>query len=117
MEMRDQQRARHAYSHVESVPEKDRKEYKIIVNDFGATVLRSGLSAAMAVIERNPTHAKKLFLEHLASSNIPKLGDDWEKLPERVRNLDLDDYMLATRETLKVVVWHKRAVQALFGDE
>jgi hypothetical protein len=37
-------------------------------------------------------------------------------LPDRVRRLDVDGYMIATREILQLAAWLRRAVQATFGD-
>jgi len=113
--LRDQQRAFYAYEAVGNVPTDQRKDYDIAVNDFGANILRSGLCAAIAVVQRlgNRGH---LLLGHLAAAGVPGLeGADAKDLARRVRELDADAYMIATREMLQVTVWLKRAVQATFG--
>lgn len=116
--LRDQQRALHAYASVESVSSELKEDYRIIVNDFGTTILRSGLSAAMASLERRKGLAPTKLLDHLAKAEIPGLqGRAGKELPLSIRSMELDDYMLATREVLKVAVWLKRAVQATFGEE
>lgn len=109
MMTRDQQRAQHAYQCVGKVEENNRKDYKVQVNSFGANVLRSGLAAAVGFLERDKA---SLFLEHLAGANIPNLEGAGDKFPERVRELPLAEYMLATREALKMALWFRRAVQA-----
>ncbi len=115
--LRDQQRALHAYEVVGKAPADQRRDYKIAVNDLGANILRSGLAAAMAELERLGDHGK-LLLEHLAAAGVYGLhGATGNTLPDRVRALDVDSYMLAMREMLKVAAWLKRAVQATFGDE
>jgi CRISPR-associated protein Cmr5 len=113
---RDQKRALHAYKCVRDVPAAERKNYKILVNDLGSRVLRSGLAATMAFIERDKSKdAVKLFMSHLGGAQIPGLSAKGDVF-EQIRALELDDYMLVTRELLKVVTWFKRAVQAEFQD-
>lgn len=114
---RDQQRALHAYRCVGAVAEPERKEYKTAVNDLGAIVLRSGLPAAMAALERRGKGGRTL-LDHLAQASVPGLeGATKADLSERVRELSVDDYMIATREVLEVATWLKRAAQATLGDD
>lgn len=116
---RDQRRALDAYKAVAEVQKKDKKdqeEYEIAVHALGADILRSGLAAAMAGLERREAKGL-LLLSHLAKAKIPGLGNDAEPkdIPAKIRDLPLDDYILATRETLQVVLWLKRAVQAKDG--
>lgn len=114
--LRDQRRALHAYEAAGKVPADRRRDYKIAVNDLGANILRSGLAAAMAGLERLGERGK-LLLEHLAGAGIYGLdGATRDTLPNRVRALDVDSYILATREMLKVAAWLKRAAQATFED-
>lgn len=126
---RDQSRAFKAYEAVSSVQENDRKDYKIAVHALGAEILQDGLAAAMAGLERREGRAN-LLRTHLAEAAkaglIPGLqkanssDEDLrspvtkDNLPGKVRALDLDGYILATRETLQYVLWLKRAVQAKF---
>lgn len=114
---RDQQRALHAYEVVGRVVKKDQKDYQSAVNDLGANILRSGLAAAMAALERLGDRGKTL-LDHLATAGVPGLdGATRDNLSDRVRRLDVDAYMIATRELIAVATWLKRAVQATFGDD
>lgn len=111
---RDQQRALDAYDAVHRVKD-NQKEYKIAVNDLGANILRSGLSAALSALERQS--GGQALLTHLADAGLPGLnGVGGKELPARVRKLELDDYILVTRESLKVAAWLKRASQATFGE-
>lgn len=58
-----------------------------------------------------------VLLGHLASAGIPGLENATaQNLAERVRGLDTDSYMMATRELLQVATWLKRAVQATFEE-
>jgi len=125
---KDQERARRAYGQVSRVWEdykrlpqgdakrkakKDCDDYEIAVKALGANILRSGLAAALAELMRRK--AIKV-LEHLADSAIPGLGAETEgrNLLMKANNLPVGTYMLATRETLQVVMWLKRAAEALF---
>jgi CRISPR-associated protein Cmr5 len=112
--LRDQYRALHAYEAVASVPPAHRADYKIAVNDLGATILRNGLCAALAAIQRRGS-GRELLFDHLASASVPGLeGTTASELARRVHTLDTDSYMIATREMLATAVWLKRAVQATF---
>jgi len=116
--LRDQRRALHGYEAVESVPGNEREDYKIAVDDLGASVLRSGLAAALASLERQKGGRGEVVLEHLAAAGIPGLEDAAaQDFAKRVRSLDAAGYMLATREVLRVATWLKRAVQATFRDD
>jgi len=115
--LRDQQRALHAYEVVESVPKTQRKDYKIAVNNLGANILRGGLCAALAAVQRLDSRGS-LLLSHIATANVPGLERaKTDDLAKGVRELDADAYMIATREILQVAAWLKRAVQATFGGE
>jgi len=126
---RDQERAIHAYERVEKVPKDLFEHYKAQVNTLGPTVLRSGLTAALAFLERKlkdmsdeqreraspQVKAAALLLDHLAGATLPGLEQVQQggQLPEAVRRLEpLSAYMLATREVLHVALWLRRAVQA-----
>lgn len=119
--LRDQARARHAYACVAKVPVDQRGDYKIAVNAFGAHVIRSGLCAAIAWLQRRDTNAAGLFLGHLDAAGIRGLpsnsGKSAATFVEKVHAVEAADYMIATRDTLALVVWFRRAVQALFAGE
>lgn len=114
---RDQRRAIHAYRVVgELAKGQAARDYKIAVNDFGANILRSGLCAAVAALERHGERGRTL-LGHLASAGIPGLENvGRDAVGRRVCELPLDEYVLATREALQVAAWLKRAVQAIVED-
>jgi CRISPR-associated protein Cmr5 len=114
---RDQRRAQHAYKSFASLQTKEQRDnYKVLVNGLGANILRSGLAATIAFFERENARSRteaELLLEHLAKANIPGLeGTTATTLPDKVRKLELEQYILATREMLRVALWFRRAVQA-----
>lgn len=111
MLLRDQERALHAYNAVATVQREQQKDYEIAVNDLGANILRAGLCAAIASVQRRSSG--DVLLAHLASAGVPGLENATaQSLAQRVRGLDADSYMMATRELLLVATWLKRAVQA-----
>jgi CRISPR-associated protein Cmr5 len=112
---RDQRRALYAYEAVGQIPKQDQDSYKIAINDLGANILRGGLAASMAALERLGDRGSRV-LEHLAGADVPGLeGATKDKLPNRVCQLEVDSYMVATREMLAIATWLKRAAQATFG--
>jgi CRISPR-associated protein Cmr5 len=114
--LRDQERARFAYERVAAVPQAERDDYENAVLGLGADILRVGLLAALAAVQRLEKRGERL-LDDLAAAKIPGLGaKDGAQLVERARELDVDGYMIATRETLALVSWLRRACQATFED-
>ncbi len=114
MKTRDQQRATFAYRCVHGVEPNARPNYKILVNGLGANIIKSGLAAAVAFAERyHDKDVTRDLFEHLSNAGIAGLEGSAEGFPDRARELGLTDYMVATRETLAVVSWLKRALQAL----
>lgn len=115
---RDQIRAIAAYERARQVHGRDnRNDFEILVNDLAANILRSGLAAAIAFAERDKSRqAVQHLFTHLVEANIPGLTGTWEELPNTIRCLDCDAYMLATREIRKILTWLKRAVQAEYQE-
>lgn len=117
LQTREQKWALHAYACVQKVPKEQRGEYKPLANGLGSHVMRNGLAAALAFLERREG-AASLLLEHLARAELPGLaGRAGKELPQAARGLELEDYMLATREALRFSLWLRRAVQALLAEE
>lgn len=111
---RDQARAAHAYQVVGSLDKDDIKNFKIVVNSFGATVLKGGLCAAIAWAQRyHDSQASGRLMAALGDAGIAGVGQlKAGELPQRIRELPADSYMLATRDALAAIVWLRRAVQA-----
>lgn len=114
MRTRDQERARYAYSRVRAVPDNERADYSVVVNDLGATIMRSGLAAAVAYLERRGKQGGTRLLNDLAAAGVPGVeARTGAALADAVRSMDAGAYMMATREILKLAMWFKRAMQAL----
>ena len=120
--MKDQERARRAYKLVEGVSEKDRDNYRIAMNGLGANIIRLGLSAALAELQRRGDRGGNQVLDHLAivlnEAGLPGLEDkqkgklDRNNLVSRINGLEAPEYMLVTRELMAQIAWFRRAVQA-----
>jgi CRISPR-associated protein Cmr5 len=111
---RDQERAQYAYRCVDGVVEKtpaQRKTYASLANGFGATVMRNGLVAAVAFVKRRDDPAARAFLGHLSDAPIRGLAGKSDLL-QQVIAMDVDQYLVATREVLALAVWFRRAMQA-----
>jgi CRISPR-associated protein Cmr5 len=110
--LRDQERARFAYERVAAVEQAERDDYENAVLGLGADILRVGLLAALAAVQRLGDRGARL-LDDLAAAKIPGLvARNGQELVAKARALDVDQYMIATRETLAVVAWLRRACQA-----
>jgi CRISPR-associated protein Cmr5 len=109
----DQRRAYHAYNCVSEVT--NLKEYKVLVNGLGPNIIRSGLVAALAFLQRyRSPDVKKQFAQHIASG-LPqewKVPNELDEFVAHVRKVDNMQYMLITREIMRLTLWFKRAVQA-----
>ncbi len=117
---RDQVRACHAYACVDrarAMSSKSQQSYRSQVNDLGATIMRNGLVAALAFVSRRGDEAAIALLGDLAGYDTHGLGrqDNGEALAAAVCTLDVDRYMLATRDLLALAVWLRRAIAGL-GD-
>jgi CRISPR-associated protein Cmr5 len=115
---KDQNRARLAYERVAAVACDKRDDYKTAVRALGANVLRSGLSAALADLKRRKAADVLADIERFG---IPGLtgapNGPASSLLVRVNELPVGQYILATRETLQVAMWLKRACDALFDQD
>ena len=111
---RDQARAQHAYACVDSFATNQPRHldsYASLVNGFGATVMRNGLVAALAFVQRRGDEAARAFIVHLSRGDVPGLTGKPDLL-QAVIALDVDQYLVATREVLALAVWFRRAKQA-----
>lgn len=114
--MKDHERAWRAYEQATHVAQAERDNYKVAVNTLGPNVVRSGLAATIAFLERRKDEGAKTLLGHLAAARISGLeGSTAADFGDRIRRLGAKEYMLATREFMRVALWFKRAVQARFG--
>lgn len=115
--LRDQARARFAYARVAAVPESERKDYENAVLALGADISRVGLLAALAAVQRLEKRGERLLAD-LAQAAIPGLSAAaGNSLVGKARNLPVEAYMIATRETLALVGWLRRACQATFAEK
>jgi hypothetical protein len=91
-------------------------EYEIAVQSFAAALLRSGMAAAVSVLERSKDREGfKLLLQNLASHPLPGIAAcEASAWPSMVRELaDVARYMQAMRELVALLGWLRRACRAL----
>ncbi len=122
MRTRDQERALRVHDAVRGLKEEDWEDYKFAVRTLGVDILRSGLAAAMSGLERCGKMGD-LLREHLAQAGIlglhqPASADPVLREPvsainlsDKIRALPIDEYILATRETLQIIRWLTHATQ------
>ena len=114
---KDQTRALKAYEWAANAKgSKHLGDYEIAVQSFSASLLRSGFSVAVSVLERSkerPAFAQ--LLNNLGAFQLPGLPADTKTpWPERVRGMtDTVKYMQATRELIALMTWLRRACRAL----
>ena len=109
---REQLRAKHAYEVVRRAREGNAwTRYESLVMGLPVVILRCGLVGAVAWLARDKEVGKAVMQD--ASAEVPGLAGNPSTLMERVCQLELAPYMVATREALKVAGWLKRAAQAM----
>ncbi len=117
---RDQKRALLAYEQVDALANDKQRfdNFATLVNNLGAQIIRSGLAAALAFAERYRdqdavTHLLSAIAAHLGKLNVPGIQQPNDRnIAGQIRALSVADYMLVTRELLKLIIWLKRAIQA-----
>lgn len=110
---REQERAAFAYAAVAAAhrgPHGSR--YEGVVMGLPVVILRCGLVGAVAWLHRQD-EAGKLVRQQLGGAGVPGLKVGADQLLPRVCELGLPQYMVATREVLKLAGWLKRAAQAM----
>lgn len=117
--MKDLERARRTFACADEVATEVRKPYRSRAHALGPNILRSGLAAAVTFVEREAgtntaeQRAAQDLLSHLAKAKLPGLeGSSVHDFADKLRKLDADHYILATREALALCLWLRRAVQA-----
>ena len=110
---REQWRAGFAYEAV-SKAHRDQcwSKYQGVVMGLSVVILRCGLVGAVAWLHRQ-SKAGELVRQQLGEAGVSGLKVGADELLPRVCALGLPQYMVATREVLKVAGWLERAVQAM----
>ena len=70
---------------------------------------------AVAFVQRSKSSTAERFGADLATgfANEFGVGKSLSSMSDKLRTLALDDYIMATRECLKIALWLKRATQAV----
>lgn len=116
---RDQQRAKWAYEAVRRVHDGGEGDgagewakYEGVVMGLPVVILRCGLVGAVAWLRRQKDPGLEVCRD-LTRAGVPGLGGEPEQLLARVSGLPLSQYMVATREALKLAGWLKQAAQGM----
>lgn len=122
----DQQRAQLAFQHIGDVKRWDpndekkpaQRKYASMVNALPALVRRAGLSQALHFVKSRKSDDQKKILDHLAEHVARRVDakiQAGDALLQKVRAVDLEEYLLLTQEILACLVWYRRFVQGELG--
>lgn len=117
----EQQRAALAFQHVSEVPRDDEKVrdlYGSMAQKLPVLIRTAGLCQALHFVRsRNNKPILGTLLDHLAAQlqRVDASITDGSKLCERVRTVDLTQYLWLTREALASAEWYSRLSQSELG--
>jgi len=113
--LRDQKRAFDAFRLAKQASAKGKQfgDYRNAANDLPVHLVRSGLVAALANLQRVVAGrpGAMQFRADLCAALPVHLKAPTDELLDWAAKLSTDQYMLASREMMKLAVWFKRAVQ------
>lgn len=127
MANRDQDRAAVAYDHVKRyVGDDDKtkakaKKYATMVHKMPALLQSAGLCQALHFAQSRPDQDQRKYVTHLAQQLTRCVGGntpmDADRLLERVRRAELDEYLTLTDEAMACAAWYRRLVQGVLKIE
>jgi CRISPR-associated protein Cmr5 len=113
MQTRDQKYAIDAYANVttikENKKEKTARKYGVMCHKLPILIHTAGLAQALVFVESRGAKDDiyKTFLVDLGKTI------EEEKIAERARVVDLNDYMRLTAQVMAALVWYKRFAQSI----
>ncbi len=128
---REQQRASMAFQDVSKInkeSKEEQKRYATVVYQLIILVRTAGLLQALEFLASITNKSKKAAAEklmnqlaeqlqrvHLLDKELKKVQKDKKhiKLRDIIRNANLYEYMLVTRELMATMVWYRRFVQSI----
>ncbi|MBE3518906.1 MAG: type III-B CRISPR module-associated protein Cmr5 [Firmicutes bacterium] len=115
MRTRNQEYALHIYKQVSNIINEDYcDKYGSLAHKLPVLIRTAGLAQALAFVDARGGDAGKALLEHIAG--VVGL-ENREKLIDRSRKADLEEYMHLSRRVLAALVWYKRFAQSVLGVE
>lgn len=100
------------------------EKYRSLCKRFGSLVRNSGLASAVAFLRAGGEPHHEALLTHLrtelnATAPFPSgtVGGSGSEFHDFIVDASLSDYMIATREVLRLLYWHRRIVETLVEDE
>lgn len=110
---RDQYYATTVCAQVEGVAgEQDafRKKYGGLAHKLPVLIRTAGLAQALAFVNARGEDAGKRLLQHLA---VALRFENQDKLLQKVREADLNEYIYLTQQALAALLWYKRFAQSV----
>ncbi|MCS7087536.1 MAG: type III-B CRISPR module-associated protein Cmr5 [Thermoflexales bacterium] len=118
----EQERAKHAWSHVRGVPTSLQKEFKSITNSLPADIQANGLGQTLAFLK-----AKSKGEKGEAHKRVLEAVNDWARQRLRfdhsqdlltwiTQTANSEDYRHATAEVIAYAIWLKRFAEAELAD-
>lgn len=116
----EQQRAALAYRHVQEVPRDDEKMrdlYGSMAQKLPVLIRTAGLCQAVHFVRSRKKEILNTLLDHVAGQlhRVDEEITNGAKLCERVRNVELSQYLWLTREALASAEWYSRLSQSELG--
>lgn len=116
----EQQRAALAFQHVSEVPhddEKARNLYGSMAQKLPVLIRTAGLCQAVHFVRSRKKEVLNTLLNHVAAQlqRVDESITDGAALCDRVRTVDLTQYLWLTREALASAEWYSRLSQSELG--
>ncbi len=124
MQTNDQRYANEVFLNIQAMMDDGQAgKYKTVCKKAGSLVRNSGLMQAMAFLkargQRQAEHHHQTLLDHIKDELIglgciPPATND---ITDYIRTTSLSNYMIHTRQILKLLNWHKRLADTLILQE
>lgn len=116
----EQQRAALAFQHVQEVPEDDQKArdlYGSMAQKLPVLIRTAGLCQAVHFVRSRKKPILDKLLNHVAGQlqRVDETITDGTSLCDRVRTVELSQYLWLTREALASAEWYSRLSQSELG--
>ncbi len=112
MKTRDQEYAISAYGRVSIVSKnKDYETYGAMTYKLPILIRKAGLAQALSFVEAKATDSKQIYNSLLA--DLKATVGRSENLATLARSVELEDYMLLTKQVMDALLWYQRFAQSI----
>ena len=112
MKTRDQEYAISAYERVSIVSKNEKETYGAMAHRLPILIRKAGLAQALSFVEAKATD-KPAYGSLLADLKATVRRN--ENLATLARSVELEDYMLLTKQVMDALLWYKRFAQSILG--